>query len=413
MLQTSSPTTNSLINPQEIEAHLKTLSQWWLEHTLTDDKYTFVGEVSHDGIANPKANKGIILTTRMLWFFSESAKTYQHIDAVHSQKLEAAATVLFQFICQHFIDKEYGGVFWELDCYGKLINGRKQVYAQSFAVYAFAAYYTLTHNSAALEQAMVLFSLIEQHSLDTIHGGYHEALSQTWGPLEDLRLSNKDLNSAKTMNTHLHVLEAYTGLFSAHKNSALKIALTRLLACYVDRFYNDDTGHFKMFQSIDWQDESTHFSYGHDIESSWLVWEAAEALEDPSILKKYKPITVKLATTCMQAGLNQDGSVMDMHNIAQCKDIPERIWWVQAEALVGFTNAYQLTGDSRFATTAHTVWAFIKDQIVDNVKGEWHSMAQKDQHANYKEYKVGFWKGPYHNGRALLELYQRATHTQH
>lgn len=413
MLHTAAPTTSDLINPQEIEAQLKVLSQWWLEHTLTGDNHTFVGEVSHDGIANPKANKGIILTTRMLWFFSESAKAYQHIDGAQSQKLHAAATVLFNFICQHFIDKEYGGVFWELDCYGKLINGRKQVYAQSFAIYALASYYTLTHNPQALEQATTLFSLLEQYGLDKVNGGYHEALSRTWGPLDDVRLSDKDLNSAKTMNTHLHILEAYTGLYRAHKNSQLKTALTHLLACYVDRFYDEAIGHFKMFQSIDWQDESTHFSYGHDIESSWLVWEAAETLEDSALVTKYKPIILKLATTCMNEGLNQDGSVMDMHNIAQQKDVPERIWWVQAEALVGFTNAYQLTGNSRFATTTHTVWAFIKDQIIDDIKGEWHSIAKKDQTVNHKAYKVGFWKGPYHNGRALLELYQRASHTKY
>lgn len=407
MLNNKIKTMGFLFNKEETEEELKTICQWWIDNIITADAYTFVGEVSHEGDVNLEANKGVILTTRMLWFFSEAAKALENTDKLLCKKLQTAANLMFKFICNYFLDKDYGGVFWEVDCYGHLVNDRKQVYAQSFAIYAFSAYYKLTNSQQALDHALAIFNYLEQYSLDKEKGGYLEAFSREWGTLEDVRLSDKDLNSPKTMNTHLHVLEAYTALYRVMRNEPIQLALTRLLACYVERFYRSEQGHFKMFQSDNWDDESTHISYGHDIESSWLIWEAAEVLGDTTLLQRYRPIVLELATVCMETGLNSDGSIMDLHELATKKDIPERVWWVQAEAVVGFLNAYQMTADKRFMTTAYATWDFIKNQIIDKDGGEWHAIAEKDQHAGYKEYKVGFWKGPYHNGRALLEICRR------
>lgn len=391
---------------QELHSELDRLNHYWLDCIVSGDD--FFSCVSSEGEIKKEADKGVILCTRMLWYFSEAAA---YLD---EEKLIQAASTLYQYLSKHFIDREHGGVVWSVDARGCFTNGRKQVYAQAFAVYSLSAYYRLTGNLSALESARSIYSLLEKYAFDRENGGYFEAFSREWGVLDDVRLSDKDLASPKTMNTHLHLIEAYTGLLLAEKKakseahiSALADTLLHLLDAYSTRFYNAENAHLRMFLSANWEDESQAISFGHDIESSWLMWEAAEILGNERFKQKSRIQVDALVNSCQREGLAEDGSVYDLFDCTNSTLIKERVWWVQAEAMVGFFNAWELNASDEHLARVWAIWDFIKKEFIDLEGGEWHWLAECDQTAFYDEYKVGPWKGPYHNGRALIELCQR------
>ncbi len=384
----------------EFRQELHHIAHWWIKNTVDEKHGGFVGEITNDNEVRPEANKGIILNTRILWFFSEAAiftkGAEQHAAyASHAQRA-------YDYLLNHFVDEQHGGVYWELDAHGKLLNSRKQIYAQAFAIYALASYFKLTGDENALNLAYKLFELIEMHALDKKYEGYIEAFNGDWSELDDFRLSPKDLNSPKSMNTHLHVLEAYTNLYVADKHRQVGDAIKRCLD-YFDRFIIDhDNAHLRMFQSMAWEDQSNSISYGHDIESSWLIWEALESLGESDLKKRWKPLVIKMANTCLQQAVGEHHEVLDAYNYKDDVLSEERVWWVQAEALVGFYTAWHLTRDEKFKRAAEDVWQFIKRYQKDDKGGEWHWLATLDA-PHRGDYKMGFWKAPYHNGRAMME----------
>lgn len=376
-------------------AHCATIARWWSDHAV-DPAGGFYGQINDDGSVETHANKGIILNTRILWFFSEAAVF------LDSAECKALASRAYQYLLEHFDDKVQGGVFWELDAKGQLVNGKKQTYAQSFAIYALSAYYKATGEKAALAKALSYFQLLEQHSWDQLQQGYLEAFSQHWHVIEDLRLSDKDLNYPKTMNTHLHVLEAYTALYLQHKTADVQQALLRLTRLFAERIVNSSNGHLRLFMDLDWVDHSPFYSYGHDIEASWLLWEALRALNEPQLVQQYQPLVLQMAEVALQQGVCDDGHLADEWHLSTQQQHQQSCWWIQAEALVGFLTAWRLTGDNRYFSAAEGVWAYIQREHIDAMGGEWHWLAASHpQRAS--QYKVGFWKGPYHSGRAMME----------
>ena len=386
----------------ECRAELLRIGHWWHNNVVLSEG--FAGEVTHAGEVKAGAPRGVILATRLLWFYSEAA-LYLSVDEDRNVWRNTAQD-LYRYIIARFVDEKHGGVFWEVSASGRVLNSRKQIYAQAFAVYAFSAYYRLMGDKKTLDLTLDIFGLIELHGLDPVNGGYYEAFTQDWSALDDLRLSKKDLNSAKTMNTHLHLLESYTGLYSASQNADVKCALVSLIQCYSKNFPFAGNRHLKMFMDLTWQDESDDYSYGHDIESSWLLWEAILAVDDPSLFDQGRDLVLQLVESCEQEGIEDDGSLIDAYSIRkQCK-IEDRVWWVQAEAMVGFFNAYEITRDPSHLNVVYGLWQFLKKEIIDNPRGEWRWMEKKDPNGkNY--YTAGFWKGPYHNGRALIEICRR------
>lgn len=390
----------------ELLDELNRNNHFWLETVVNDEGYC--GQVSANGICVSQADKGVILATRMLWYFSEAT---MYLDDF---SLHRAADKIYSYICNHFIDSKAGGVYWMVSCDGQIKDDRKQVYAQAFAIYAFSAYFRLSRNLDALNHARSIFDLLEAHALDKVHGGYLEAFSCNWQICDDIRLSPKDLPSPKTMNTHLHLLEAYTGLLRAEvacvsnpRLVVVKSSLTRLLFTYKSRFF--DGKHLRMFLGKSWADESLAYSYGHEIESSWLIWEAVAELNTPEIASQFLPVVEALACTTAAEGLTENGeSVYDMYEIEQARMEKARIWWVQAEAMVGFFNAWQITDNDQYLNYVLRIWGFIKRELMDIAHGEWYWTAKVDIAPQASpHYKVGPWKGPYHNGRALLELCRR------
>ncbi len=381
----------------EFRNELRAIADWWVANSIDQDKGGFVGEIGVDGELNPDASKGLILNARILWFFSELA------IFTGNDNYKVQAERAYSYLVENFLDQQHGGVFWELDASGACINDRKQTYAQAFAIYGLSAYSKLRPESEARNQAVGIFNLIEEKCLDKEQGGYLEAFSRDWLLLEDMRLSERDLNAPKSMNTHLHVLEAYTALHLAAPDREVAKAIKRCLSYFDERIINQENNHLRMFQTMDWQDVSTSVSYGHDIESSWLIWEAVVALGDEELLDYYRPLILAMAETILREGVGEHGEVLDAFDFSKGELHPERVWWVQAEALVGFLNAYALSNNEVYFAAFQKVWDFIKENQIDKEKGEWHWLSTLDQPA-VGDCKVGFWKAPYHNGRAMMEV---------
>ena len=391
---------------KECYQELIDIAEWWQAQVVNSEKGTFCGEVDDNNNRRPDANRGSVLTARLLWFFSEAARVTGEASYTET------ASFVYDFIEEFFLDKVNGGIYWEIDNNGQVVNSKKQVYTQAFYIYGLCAFYRLTGKKKALDKALEIFRLIETHAHDDKNKGYVEALSKDWGPQDDLRLSSKEPNLPKTMNTHLHVLEAYTVLNLVVASDEIKASLRRALRYFMDYFYDDETSHLKQFYDENWIDKSTGYSYGHDIEGSWLMLEAADSLNDQELLQQVKSIVPKIASVCIQEGSGEYGELLDGYDFAEAKIVREHLWWVQAEALVGYLNAFELSGNKAFFEAFLNTWEFIKKYQRNNEEGEWHWFAKVDLKKQQQNYKAGFWKAPYHNGRAMMEVCRRLKNMQ-
>ena len=240
-----------------------------------------------------------------------------------------------------------------------------------------------------------------------VYNGYVEAATREWGKIEDMRLSDFDANFPKSQNTHLHIIEPYTNLFRIWKDTRLERALRNLINIFTDKILNPETHHLDLFFENDWTRGAGHLeSYGHDIECSWLMHEAALVLGDKEVLAKVEPI-VQLVAKASEKGLNSDGSMVHEANVGTGRIDDDLHWWVQAEAVVGFYNVYQYFADSSALEKSVRCWQYIKDNLIDNEHGEWYWSRHADGSLNTTDDKAGFWKCPYHNGRMCLEIIER------
>ena len=387
---------------QEVQDVLQTnILPFWLDKMIDRENRGFYGRIDGHGVLHPDAEKGAILNARILWTFSAAYRVLKRPEYL------AAATRAKDYILEHFYDKEFGGIYWSLDCLGRPKDTKKQFYAIGFASYGLSEYARATADREALDYAIRLFECIEQHSLDRKDNGYIEACTREWGKIEDMRLSDFDANYPKSQNTHLHIIEPYTNLFRIWKDERLEKALRNLINIFTDKILNPETHHLDLFFDNDWTRGAGHLeSYGHDIECSWLMHEAALVLGDEEVLRKVEPI-VKLVAKASEKGLNADGSMVHEANVDTGHVDDDLHWWVQAEAVVGFFNIYQYFGDEQALEKATHCWQYIKQNLIDNENGEWYWSRHADGTLNLEDDKAGFWKCPYHNGRMCLELIER------
>jgi mannobiose 2-epimerase len=387
----------------EFRRELIAIADWWLANSIDHEFGGFYGEVSADNVPVKNASKGIILNARILWFFSAAALELGGLTDTKGNEYLQAAKRAYDYLMNHFFDAEHGGVYWELDARGNPLNTKKQVYAQAFTIYALSVYYQLTHDEQALVHALNCFELLETKTIDREREGYLEAFTRTWGTMGDLRLSEKDLNFPKSQNTHLHVLEAYTTLNKIHPTPEISAALRYSIELF-DRYMIDkNTYHLRMFLDNDWKDHSPGFTYGHDIEASWLIAKGLESLGDQNYTQALMPTLVKIAEVTLTEGVGAHGQVIDAYDFASKTQLPDIVWWVQAEALVGFLFAYSESGKQKYLIAAENIWEFIKQYQIDTKNGEWFWLSSLDKLQSTPYYKVGFWKCPYHNGRAMME----------
>jgi len=373
---------------------------FWMNKMEDNEQGGFYGEITGNDELRPEASKGAILNARILWTFSAAYRLLKKPEYLKT------ATRAKRYLIDRFYDPEYGGIYWELDYKGNPLDTKKQIYAIGFAIYGLSEYARATGDAEALEYAQRLFEVIEQHSFDPVQNGYLEALTRDWQPIEDMRLSDKDENEKKTMNTHLHILEPYTNLYRIWKDERLERQLRNLIDVFITRILDPQTGHLNLFFEEDWTNKYRIYSYGHDIEASWLIHEAALVLGDETVLKRIEPLIVRIAQAADE-GLNPDGSMIYENFLDKQKIDRELHWWVQAENVVGHINLYQHFGDESALDIAARCWEFIKAKLIDHEQGEWHWSILPDGTVNRKDDKAGFWKCPYHNGRMCMEVIER------
>ena len=373
---------------------------FWMNKMEDNEQGGFYGEITGNDELRPEASKGAILNARILWTFSSAYRLLKKPEYLET------ATHAKRYLIDRFYDPQYGGIYWELDYKGNPLDTKKQIYAIGFAIYGLSEYARATGDAEALEYAQRLFEVIEQHSFDPVQNGYLEALTRDWQPIEDMRLSDKDENEKKTMNTHLHILEPYTNLYRVWKDERLERQLRNLIDVFITRILDPQTGHLNLFFEEDWTNKYRIYSYGHDIEASWLIHEAALVLGDETVLKRIEPLIVRIAEAADE-GLNPDGSMIYENFLDKGKIDRELHWWVQAENVVGHINLYQHFGDESALDIAARCWEFIKAKLIDHEHGEWHWSILPDGTVNRKDDKAGFWKCPYHNGRMCMEVIER------
>ncbi len=385
---------------KELETELQELLQWWSKYSIDEVNGGFLGAINNQNKANATAIKGLVLNSRILYSY---AAAYLHSN--NKNWLEQAHKA-YRYLLDKFADPVNGGFYWALQADGKKHDGRKQVYGQAFAIYALAEYYKATNDKQALDLAIATFQLIEKHSYDSVFGGYLEAHGECWEEIEDLRLSEKDQNDKKSMNTHLHVIEAYANLYSVWPSATLKAAITQLLQVFDQHIINKNRNHLNLFFDKDWTIKSNDISFGHDIEAAWLLLEAAEIIADTTATTKFKQLAISLADGAAE-GLQANGGLWYEYSPQNQHWVKEYHWWPQAEALVGWLNAWQISKNQTYLDKCIASWHFIQSHIKDHKHGEWYwgVDAQLKVIPNYE--KAGFWKCPYHNSRACLEIIKR------
>ena len=392
---------NLLQLKQELKEELThNILPFWMDKMIDDINGGYYGQMTGRNQLVSNAPKGGILNARIMWTFSSAALYFN--NALYTQYAKRAKDYAFE----HFFDSENGGAYWMLNADGSPADTKKQIYSQAFFIYALVEYYRVTNDAACLDKAIDLFRLIEKYSFDVTQNGYFEAYSKEWVLLEDLRLSEKDANEKKTMNTHLHILEAYTNLYRIWKNEELAKQLKNLIDIFLNKIINSKTYHLDLFFDENWNCKSTLFSYGHDIEAAWLLEEAAVVLGNVEVLKKVRDVALKVADAAAE-GVQPNGSIVNEKNSATGHVDTNCDWWPQAEAMVGFFSAYELSKDEAYAMKTLAAWEFIKANIVDTEEGEWHWSVSATGKVDNINDKAGFWKCPYHNGRMCLELMTR------
>ncbi|WP_299666520.1 AGE family epimerase/isomerase [uncultured Polaribacter sp.] len=384
---------------REASTELTSLLHFWSTEALDLKNGGFLGEIDGLGNKNNFATKGAVLNSRILWTFSAAYRITKN------EKYKEMADLQYQYIINHFWDQKHGGLIWEVDHLGNAINKRKQAYAQGFGIYAFSEYYKATDTEESLDYAKTLYHILESKFYDTKYSGYIEALQEDWSRINDMRLSDKDLNYPKSMNTHLHILEPYANLYRVWKDKSLKNNIIELLSIFQNKIIDKKTGHFNLFFGMDWTNKSAAISFGHDIEGAWLLHEAAQVIEDKTIIEKVQETAVKLVDLTVEKGLDKDGSLFNELD-GNVYDT-DKHWWVQAEAIVGLMDAYVINPKQEYLDGMLKIWDFIKNHLIDRKNGEWFWRVDTNGQPIARDYKLGFWKCPYHNSRALMEIIER------
>ena len=402
---------------------------FWLEKMQDNEHGGFYGRIDGNNQLHPEAEKGAILNARILWSFSAAYRVLQKEEYLE------AATRAKDYLIEHFIDPEYGGVYWSVDYKGEPLDTKKQFYAIAFAIYGLSEYARATGDREALEYALDLYDCIEEHAFDSEQNGYIEACTREWGKIGDMRLSELDANYPKSQNTHLHIMEAYANLLRCLKEmraqeqcdyvptigSVLPVGISvppetmvnvegtlrNIISIFIDKILNPETNHLDLFFDMDWTRGAGHLeSYGHDIECSWLLHEAALVLGDENLLEKVENIVQKVAKAS-EKGLREDGSMIHEANLDTGHVDDDLHWWVQAENVVGWFNVWQHFGDEEAFKKSEKCWHYIKENLVDFDNGEWFWSRHPDGTLNTVDDKAGFWKCPYHNSRMCLEIIER------
>lgn len=381
---------------KELAEELKRILDYWMKNCIDEINGGFVGRIDHLGNVYNDAPKGAVLNARILWTFSAAYNLTR--EPVY---LNIAARA-FQYIKDYIVDKEYGGVYWAVDHEGKPLETEKEIYALSFAVYGLSEYARASGNESAKKLGIKIYEDILKHSYDKKNGGYIEGFARDWKEIPEQRLGPEK----KSMNTHLHLLEAFSNLLTVWSDAGLFEKVKELVAIFQDHIISSKTSHLILFFDEEWKEKSKMISYGHDIEAAWLILEAAEKLKDDRLIEKVKISSINV-TKAAAKGLDGDGGLWYEYDVDKQHLLRQKDWWPQAEAMVGFFNAWEISKDEKYLKQSLKTWEFVKQYLLDKKFGEWYSGVGEDHSPMPNADKVGIWKCPYHNGRACIELINR------
>jgi mannobiose 2-epimerase len=383
---------------EEIVSNLITnILPFWEVYSL-DPSGGFYGTIRNDGTPVPEAEKGLVLNARILWTFSSAYRAFE------VENYKQIANRAQKYLLDRFIDPLYGGAYWSLNANGEPANADKQTYGLAFAIYGLSEHYRATGSNESLEQAIALYNALQEHAYDPVNGGYVESFTRDWQLPGRFGYDGTGI-APKTMNTHIHLLEAFTNLYRIWPDEQLKKQIKDLVTVFYDKIINPETGHERLFLTMEWNNIEDIDSYGHDIELSWLLYEAVETLNDEALIKRTEVMSVRLAETQMREGWNPAGYMSyEKANGLVSENIE---WWPQAETVVGFVNAWQISGDPEYAAAAVTTWNWIKENLVDYEYGEWYYSLDENGMPITDRPKGSMWKCPYHNSRMGFEILER------
>jgi len=363
---------------------------FWVKHA-PDPAGGFYGILNFDGTPRANAVKGGILNARILWTFSSAYRMFR------DEQYLTLANRAQRYFLDHFIDPEYGGSYYVVTAEGKPLSVKKNTYQNAFAIYGLSEHYRATGNRESLDAAIAIYRKMITHAYDPVNGGFIEDFDREWQMIE--------VRSPKTMNTNLHVLEALTNLYRVWKDAGLKKHLQEEIDVMSHKVLDQTTWHERLFLTMDWQNQRDIDSYGHDIEFSWLLVEAAEVLGDEEILNDTKRIAVNLASVQLEQGIDKNGAMMYEKEGDKMHD--NLSWWPQTETVVGCLNAWQISGDRKFLDAAVRTWEFIKTCMIDREYGEWYMGVDPDGTPQKNRVKADQWRCPYHNSRMGFEVMTR------
>jgi mannobiose 2-epimerase len=381
---------------------------FWLAHAPDREKGGFHAYIGEDMKVHDDQPRGALLTSRILWTFSAAYRRYRD-----PEYLEMARWA-YKDQAERFTDPVDGGLFWTARADGQPVDGHKQIYGQVFGIYGLAEYFRATGDPQALERAKAIYSLIEAHAHDPVNGGYFDALTREWARPKG-EAPNLLGDAPKSQNSHIHILEGYTNLLRVWPDPSLRRRERELIELTLDRIIDPKTHHLVLFMEDDWTPIGDAMSYGHDIELSWLLTEAAEVLGDPALLARARREAVEIARVTEAQGVDTVGGV---YNVGGPRGLinTHKDWWPQAEAVIGFLNAYQISGDAGYFADSVRSWDFIQAKMVDRVDGDWYESLNRDGtpvlsltwHGRaVATAKISIWKCPYHSGRSCLQVVER------
>ncbi len=388
---------------------------FWLKNARDRERGGFHAFIGEDMTVRDDLPRGALLTCRILWAFSAAYRKY------HDPAYLEMARFAYRDLVDHFIDREAGGLFWTIGSDGRPLDAHKQIYLQVFGIYGLTEYYRASgahpadDRAGPLDQAIALYRLIEKNASDPTNGGYYDSLNRDWQ--REQRSKDNVLGEApKSQNSHIHILEGFTNLLRVWPDPGLHRRQQELVELMLTRILNPRTHHLVLFMQNDWTLIGDEISYGHDIELSWLLVEAAEVLGDPALVERAKQEAVAMAQVTEAEGIDRDGGVFNEGNPRGPTNTTKE-WWAQAEAAVGFLSAYQISGDPVEFARARRSWEFIQAKFVDREQGDWHNLLRRDgtpilnstarNGAIIPTAKQNIWKCPYHNSRCCLELIER------
>jgi len=379
----------------------KNILQYWTSRMVDYMNGGFYGRIDYRDQVFPEVDKGGILNARILWTYSSAYRV------LHDTSYLRLATRAKNYILKYFIDPQYGGAYRSLNYRGEPSDDKKQVYTEAFFIYALSEYSRATGDKTALVEARKIFDLIEKYALDKELNGYYEVYSRDWQRVHERLIGESSDQVEKTMNTHLHVLEAYANLYRVSGDNFVGERLKNLINIFLDKIIDKKTSHLICFLDRKWNSTSSIDSYGHDIESSWLMLEAADLLKDPVLIARVREACISMADAAAE-GLQPDGSLLTEKDNTTGRTRQVRSWWEQAETVVGNLNAFEMTGNEKYLDRSVNSWNYINKCFVDHKNGGWYSNVTESGTPGQGD-KGGFWICPYHNVRMCMEVIERVS----